>query len=207
MLEEEKLATLIRKLNESGHNPATSGNYSLRHELASEYVLVSESGIDKSQFLEKNFLPVSLKTKKVKEEPVFAGRKPSDETALHLCIFQNTNAHCVLHSHLLESLLFANLYPNKDHVYFEGMELLKGFKGIKTHEVKVPVLFFENTQDIDELSVRVAKKLIEFPQTFGIILRHHGLYAWGDSVASAKRHLEVFEYLFNYYLRSGVELS
>lgn len=206
MLEKEKLSALIRKLNQTGHNPATSGNYSLRIPDDPDYVLVSESGIDKSVFTEANLLPVNLKTKRLHADFVGSGRKSSDETDIHLCVYQNTKANCVLHSHLLEGLLFANLYPNRDHLYFEGLELLKGFKGIKTHEAKVPLLFFENTQDIEELSLRVATKLKEFPQTFGIILRHHGLYVWGDNVADAKRHLEVFEYLFHYYLRSGVKL-
>jgi methylthioribulose-1-phosphate dehydratase len=32
--------------------------------------------------------------------------------------------------------------------------------------------------------------------THGFLLRRHGLYAWGKDLDEARRHLEIFEFLF-----------
>lgn len=200
--ESHKLAKLVRELNTSGHNPATSGNYSLRMTGLEKYALVSESGIDKAQFQAENFLPVH--THEMILHPSFkdSGRKSSDETDIHLAIYRSTNANCVLHSHLLEAILFADLYPAQDYIQISGMELLKAFRGITTHESTIEMACFENTQDIRGLSVLVEQVLKERPQVFGVMLRQHGLYVWGETVKEAKKHLEVFEYLFKYFLQT-----
>ena len=111
--EMKKLATLVRVMNSLGHNPATSGNYSLRSKTSPEIALVSESGIDKSKFTEENFLPLYIANREMHEDYKPTGRKSSDETDIHLTIYQITKANCVLHSHLLDSLLFADLFPGK----------------------------------------------------------------------------------------------
>lgn len=201
--ESRKLSALVRTLNSSGHNPATSGNYSLRSLTMPGYSLVSESGIDKSLFSEENLLLVNIENKQQHESIKAFGKKSSDETALHLAIYRSTNANCVLHSHLLEGLLFAELFPNESLIKMAGLELLKGFKGIKTHETEVLLPTFPNTQDIDGLALEVMPVLERTPNVFGLMLRHHGLYVWGETVEEAKRHLEVFEYIFKFYLYSA----
>ena len=35
-----------------------------------------------------------------------------------------------------------------------------------------------------------------FPDAHGVLLRRHGLYTWGESIAGARRHLEALEFLF-----------
>lgn len=200
--ESHKLAKLVRDLNLTGHNPATSGNYSLRMTGLERYALVSESGIDKAQFQAENFLPVHTHDLKLHPQFQKSGRKSSDETDLHLAIYRSTHANCVLHSHLLEALLFADLYPAQEIIKITGMELLKGFKNITTHESTVEMACFENTQDIYGLSQKVEKVLKANSQIYGVMLRQHGLYVWGETVKEAKRHLEVFEYLFKYFLQT-----
>ncbi len=197
-----QLAQLVRELNLKGHNPATSGNYSLRSKKFPGVSWVSESGIDKSLFNENHLLLVDQITSQLWGEFKDSGRKSSDETDLHLAVYRSTQANCVLHSHFLESLLFSDLYPGKDIIELKGMELLKGFKGIKSHEETLSIPCFENTQDIKELSQRV-EVLLEKLKTWGVLLRGHGVYVWGDSVSEAKRHLEVFEYLFRYFVARG----
>ena len=31
---------------------------------------------------------------------------------------------------------------------------------------------------------------------FGFLIRNHGLYTWGKDVDAARRHVEIFEFLF-----------
>jgi methylthioribulose-1-phosphate dehydratase len=82
------------------------------------------------------------------------------------------------------------------------LELLKGFHGVNTHETVINIPCFENTQDILELSENIKPAILEEENNYGLLLRGHGLYVWGHSVEEAKRHLEVFEYVFKYYLSS-----
>lgn len=195
----KQLAKLVRTLNQSGHNPATSGNYSLRSSTSPQYALVSESGIDKSLFTEDNLLLINIESKQQHESFASLGKKSSDETALHLAVYKATKANCVLHSHMLEGVLFAEMFPNQNMLSIKGLELLKGLKGIQTHEAQVQIPCFDNTQDIDSLADEVVKVLGK-GQYYSTILRGHGIYVWGENVEGAKRHLEVFEYIFKYYL-------
>jgi methylthioribulose-1-phosphate dehydratase len=199
--EMKKLATLVRVMNSLGHNPATSGNYSLRSKTSPDIALVSESGIDKSKFTEDNFLPIYFETRQMHPDYIASGRKSSDETDIHLTIYQITKANCVLHSHLLDSLFFADLFKGLPYATIENLELLKGFKGI-THDLKINIPCFENTQDIALLAEEIKPSILEQKNNYGLLLRGHGVYVWGDSVEEAKRHLEVFEYIFKYYLNS-----
>ena len=196
------LASLVRNLNQAGHNPATSGNYSLRSVSRPGYCLISESGIDKSIFSEDNLLYVNKNNGEVDAMFRKMGRRASDETQIHLAIFRSTSANCVLHSHLLESLLFADLFPRQNTIFVEGLELLKGLSGIRTHLTKIPIPCFENSQDIRLLANEIENTLRSSLNIYGILLRGHGVYVWGESVQDAKRHLEVFNYIFKYFLQS-----
>jgi methylthioribulose-1-phosphate dehydratase len=44
--------------------------------------------------------------------------------------------------------------------------------------------------------VQLAIVLEKYPDAHGVLLSRHGLYTWGESVAEARRHLEVLEFLF-----------
>lgn len=192
----QKLVALIHQLNARGHNTATSGNYSLFFKEMGEYALVSESGIDKAHFSIDNFLPVHLKTKKVSDDAQYTNRKSSDETAIHLAIIQEMNVGCVLHSHFLESLIFARRCPDVSYLTLTGFEMIKAFKGVTTHEEKVIIPVFDNSQDIEALALKIPLALKNSQHCYGLMLRDHGLYVWGKTVSDAKRHLEAFEYLF-----------
>jgi len=197
-----QLAELVRRLNQTGHNPATSGNYSHRSDENSDFAFVSESGIDKGLFSENNFIPLNIHTKETHD--FYAERKSSDETDVHLAIFQATNANCVLHSHMLEALWFADLFKGKSFATLSNIELLKGFKGVKTHDIEIQIPIFPNTQDISLLGENMKPVLNLDPNCYGVLLSGHGIYVWGNTVAEAKRHLEVFEYVFKYYLNKKV---
>ena len=36
----------------------------------------------------------------------------------------------------------------------------------------------------------------ESPMTHGFLIRKHGLYTWGKDVFAARRHIEIYEFLF-----------
>jgi methylthioribulose-1-phosphate dehydratase len=80
----------------------------------------------------------------------------------------------------------------------QGYEMLKGLAGVSTHEHRQWVEIFENTQDVPALAEQVARQLTDpqRPLNHGFLIRRHGLYTWGIDLAEARRHVEIFEFLF-----------
>ena len=81
--------------------------------------------------------------------------------------------------------------------------MLKGLEGITTHDTAVDIPVFRNSQDMVELSAQIKEVLITSdesqPETsppYGFLLSGHGLYTWGQNLAEARRHIEIFEFLF-----------
>lgn len=186
----EQLAQTIRDYHKKGWSPATSTNYSFRMPDNPDVVIVSRSGVDKSQFGAHDFIDVDLNGK---TRPAFEGIKPSAETLIHCTLYKLfPEMQCILHSHSVYSVLHSAV--NSDWVYLEGYEVLKGYEGINTHDTSVQVPIFDNTQDMLEFS----KVLINQKERLTVpafIMRKHGTYAWGRDLFEAKRHLETTEYL------------
>ena len=186
----KELAEVIRAYHQKGWSPATSTNYSFRLEDDLNKIYVSKSGIDKSQFTENDFMEVDFEGKPY---PEFDGIRPSAETLIHCKLYQLfPEMRCVVHSHSIYSVLHSAV--NQDSVSLEGYEVLKGFEGIKTHEVKVELPIFDNDQNMINFSkiLEVHKDRLSIP---AFIMRKHGTYAWGRNLFEAKRHLETAEYL------------
>jgi methylthioribulose-1-phosphate dehydratase len=56
-----------------------------------------------------------------------------------------------------------------------------------------------NDQDLERLSQLALSSLADAP--YGILISGHGLYAWGDDLTMAKRHLEILEFLLEQHWR------
>jgi methylthioribulose-1-phosphate dehydratase len=88
----------------------------------------------------------------------------------------------------------------EDHVedgvaYLEvrNLEMLKGIAGITTHQSEVQIPVLANDQDLGRLSRRAVPHLDRAPA--GLLIAGHGLYAWGQDLTEARRHLEILEFL------------
>ena len=94
-----------------------------------------------------------------------------------------------------QRLLLLSVSAGAGHVRLEGYELLKAFEGNATHEMAIEVPVFANTQDMVELAAKV-DAMLDRQGLWGYLIDGHGLYAWGRTMAEARRHLEAFEFLF-----------
>ena len=140
----KELAEVIRAYHQKGWSPATSTNYSFRLAERPEVIIVSRSGIDKSRFSEADFMEVDLQGKAL---PAYEGIRPSAETLIHCKLYQLfPEMMCIVHSHSVYSVLQS--MKHSQSVELSGYEVLKGFEGIKTHEITVQVPVFDNTQDM-----------------------------------------------------------
>ncbi|MBX9922627.1 MAG: methylthioribulose 1-phosphate dehydratase [Rhabdochlamydiaceae bacterium] len=177
-------------LNRFGLCPATSGNFSRR--LDDKHIAITASGKHKGELTVDDVLIVDLKGK------VQGGdKKPSAETLLHTILyvlFDDVGA--VLHTHSLNGSVLTRLVAPDNVLVTEGYEIHKAFPNIKTHESKVQIPIFENSQDIDAMFREVAAYLQQHPNVYGFLIRGHGFYTWGRDMKEVKIRVEAFEYLF-----------
>lgn len=170
-----------------GWVPATSSNFSAR--LGADEMLITSSGQHKGRLDEHGFLRVDLHG-----NALDAGKRPSAETGLHTVMYRRDPAiACVLHTHSVNATV---LSMRLDEVVFEGYEVQKAFPAVETHESRVVIPVFPNSQDIPALAAVVDAYLDANPHTVGYLIRGHGLYTWGATVADTQRHIEALEFLF-----------
>lgn len=185
-----QLVSVVHFLHAKGWAPATSSNYSFR-EQGERNFYISESGIDKGVFGEENFLHVTPEGAPIDDE-----RRPSAETALHSVIYQMyPEVHCVLHTHTVLNTILSEQFLAQGVLFLANYEILKGFEGIKTHEIQVKIPIFENTQNIPLLARAVETYAQGNPAMRAFFIAGHGMYTWGSTIADAKRHVEVVEFL------------
>ena len=192
-----ELCDAISFIADRGWAPGTGGNFSVVVSEKPLQLLVTKSGIDKHVVSLKELLLVNRAGK------VVEGRaRPSAETLLHTTIARVTGATCILHTHSIWNTV-VSIRASGSQLELTGFEMLKGLEGVKTHEHIEQVPVFENSQDIPALARKVSARLRKQPGLHGFLLRGHGLYTWGSNVAEARRHVEIFEFLFEAYGRLG----
>jgi len=199
----------INALRETGANfwqrgwsVGTSSNYSLVVSREPLELLITASGKDKGRLSPGDFVRVGASGK-----PVAEGQpKSSAETLLHVVAAQQPGVGAVLHTHSVWSTLLSDFFFPQGGFEIAGYEMLKGLEGITTHQTATWVEIFENTQNIPELAEQVRERLLDpaDPLEYGYLIRRHGLYTWGRDLAEARRHVEIFEFLFECVARRMV---
>ena len=191
--EVEALCATARWCYARGWVPATSGNFSVRPDIAAPgRVFITASGIDKGTLTPEGLLEIDG------EGRVVGGQgKPSAETSLHVVLYRDrSETGAVLHVHSIWNTLLSARFAPRGYVPIEGYELLKALGGIDTHASLERVPILENSQNYEQLSSDLASTLASHPRAHGVLLSRHGLYTWGTSVADARRQLEALEFLF-----------
>ncbi len=191
-----QLVDCIHFLHQQGWAPATSSNYSFRIP-GEPAITISSSGKDKGTFCVEDLMEVDREGR-----PLDDTRKPSAETLLHTLIYQRRpEVTCILHTHTVYNTVLSQVYEQEGNLRLTGFEILKGISGIQTHESTVDLPIFANSQDIQQLAADIALHWDQHPTLSGFLLAGHGLYTWGKSIAEAKRHIEVFEFLFDCFYK------
>ena len=71
--------------------------------------------------------------------------------------------------------------------------MLKGLQGINSRCTSITLPLLLNNQNLAKLSQAAGELVHDAP--FGILVAGHGLYAWGESLKEARRHVEILEFL------------
>jgi methylthioribulose-1-phosphate dehydratase len=177
-----------------GWSLGTSSNYSTVVNKEPLRLLMTASGKDKRSLRDEDLLLVDEHGKSALSN----NEVPSAETLLHMAAIENNGAGAVLHTHSVWSTLLSDVHFASGGFNISGYEMLKGLSGIKSHEETVWVPIFDNSQNMAELSGLVKDRMLNQPDSlkWGYLLRNHGLYTWGRDLNEARRHVEIFEFLF-----------
>ena len=184
----ETLIAVARDLAARNWLRATSGNLSLR-DPESGVIYITRSGVDKQRLDSSDIIGVTS------SGTVVGGTgKPSFETAIHQVIYARTSAQAVFHVH--------TVYNNVAARYAEGRgleigdhEMLKAL-GHWGENARVTVPVIPNYADIRRVA-DAAEQALD-PAVPAFLLVRHGIYAFGESVPDARRHLEALEFLFEW---------
>ena len=190
-----ELAAVGRLFYGRGWVLGTSGNFSAVTSREPLRLAITSSGVDKGLLAAEHILEIDDAAQ------VIAGAgRPSAETLLHLSVVRWRGAGAVLHTHSVWSNIISG--ANREGVWIEGHEMLKGLDGVTTHEHREWLPVIDNSQDMPRLALAVEQALQAQPQAHGFLLRRHGLYTWGRDLLEAKRHVEILEYLLEVMGRS-----
>lgn len=186
----QALCDVARVFGERQWCLATGGNFSLRIDAA--HCLITRSGTDKSQLTIDDLMVCDLDG-----APADANLKPSAETALHTCLYKlDERIASVLHTHSVTSTVMSR--AEQSDLVIHGFEMQKAIDGVQSHEERLILPILGNTQDITQLAETVRERFaLGHMRACGFLVRGHGLYAWGETLAAAKRHVEGLEFLLS----------
>jgi methylthioribulose-1-phosphate dehydratase len=188
-----KLSALGRRFDARNWVLGTSGNFSAVLSKKPLRLIITASSVHKGTLRPSQFVEVD-------ETGAARGAKtgkPSAETPLHLDIVKARGAGAVLHTHSVWGTILSDLHADAEGLAIEGFEMLKGLEGVTTHAHREWVPIVENDQDMARLASRV-RAVLEGDrdgQVHAFLLRGHGLYTWGPTIADAERHVEILEFL------------
>lgn len=175
----DALVAVGQAFHARGWAPATSGNYSAR--LDDGRIAITVSGAHKGRMARGDIMLLDA------GDP----RRPSAETALHLAVYRAfPEIGSVLHSHAATSVGLGR--ASGESWTIAGHELLKALPGIDTHDTRVAIPIVENSQDMGAIETAAMPRLGNSP---AFMIRGHGMYGWGRSIAEAERVIEALEWL------------
>ena len=190
----EALIQAGRLFHSRGWVPATGGNFSFRRDAWT--IAVTASGCHKGELTPEDVILVDLDGR-----PLDASRRASYETLLHCQIYRRLpECGAVLHTHSIANTVLSRRH---DKVELAGYELLKVLDAVETHETAITIPVFGNDQDIARLAGTVDAQMQSGAALHGYLIRGHGLYAWGPTLASARHRVEALEFMFECEMRSA----
>ena len=190
----------VAEIHSHGWCPGTSGNFSILLERHPLRLLISRSGRDKRRLSDDDLVIVDADGEPVDD----CAARPSAETLLHCTIAAATDAGSILHTHSVAATLLSEHYAPQGGLRITGYEMLKGLEGIRSHRAEVWVPILPNAQDMRRFSARVGDLLAEREALHGFLIAGHGLYTWGADLEQARRHVEIYEFLFECVARRTV---
>lgn len=160
-------------------------------------LLLAPTGVHKERVGVDDFFTVDPADGRVISAPADETLRPSECNSIFCLAARERGARSVVHSHALSAVLAGDLAGGGDHLAIRDLEMLKGIRGVGNRDVHLlPVI--RNTPREPELVAQISRAIADprFERTFAILVADHGAYIWGADVLEAKRHAEVYHFLF-----------
>lgn len=175
-----------RWMDSRGWAPATAGNYSMR--LDDGAFAMTVSGVHKGRLTDDDVMRVDSAAGSLD------GKRPSAEALLHVQLYRLfPQAGAVLHGHSPGAVALSRVLG--DGWTIVGHELLKVIPGLTTHDIEIEIPIVDNSQDMAVIERAIEPRLLALTSPHAYLIRGHGLYAWGRSLAEAQRVVEGVEWL------------
>jgi methylthioribulose-1-phosphate dehydratase len=190
----ELLCEMLRLFYDKGWVSGTGGGICAT--VTGGRLLVAPTGVHKERVQPDDLFLVDPATGTILHPPRLETLRPSECTPIFRAVIRARGAGSVVHSHALSAVLAADLAEG-GAVSIRGFEMLKGINGWSWGEEHLlPVIV--NTPREPELVDQAERALAEprFNPAYAIMVRDHGAYIWGSDVWEAKRHTEVYHFLF-----------
>mmetsp|Transcript_8659 Transcript_8659/g.9925 ORF Transcript_8659/g.9925 Transcript_8659/m.9925 type:complete len:684 (-) Transcript_8659:111-2162(-) len=208
--EAESVKALISQLCEqfyrNGWATGTGGGVSIRVggplENRPYRVFVAPSGIQKEDMIGDDIFELDMDRNLVKA-PKTPNLRLSACTPLWYVVYKyRPNARCVIHTHSINAQLATLLDPTESckALNITYLEMLKGV-GNHAYDDLLEVPIIDNRASEDLLADQLEQAINDYPKCNAVLVRRHGLYAWGDSWEQAKTQCESFDYLFETAIR------
>jgi 2,3-diketo-5-methylthio-1-phosphopentane phosphatase/methylthioribulose-1-phosphate dehydratase len=194
----EQLSAAMAAIHRRGWCDGTGGNFSCVLRWQPLELLMAPSGVDKGSVAPEQLIVVDAAGAVLK-----GTGQASAETALHLALVETCGAGAVLHTHSQAGTLLSQHYAATNvgvaFLVLQDLEMLKGLEGIASHATSVSIPVLGNDQDLARLRSKAEHHLAAAP--YGLLIAGHGLYAWGKDLTTARRHLEILEFLLEQHWR------
>lgn len=188
------LMAAARQFYQLGWMVGTAGNLSAK--LSDGSFWITASGKSKGKLGKEDFVRIAPGGQ-ILESPQPQNR-PSAETSIHQAIyslFPQVNA--CYHVHSLEANLVSG-WVEGSHLPLPAIEMLKGL-GVWEENPEVAMPVFQNYRDVTRIAREIRHRFQSSPpEVPALLIVHHGVTVWGNSLEQAENHLEVAEYLFRY---------
>jgi methylthioribulose-1-phosphate dehydratase len=189
----ESVCELLRLFYQRGWVSGTGGGICALE--APGRLLLAPTAVHKERVRPEDLFVVDTETGRVIEHPADASLRPSECGDIFRAIISRRGARSVVHSHALEAVLVCDGYA--DAIEIRRLEMLKGIPGVSNTDTHlVPIV--DNTPREPELTADVERVLADprFAASHAISVRDHGAYIWGADLWEAKKHTEVYHFLF-----------
>ncbi|KAK5938769.1 Methylthioribulose-1-phosphate dehydratase [Knufia obscura] len=197
---------LCKRFFHNGWCTGTGGGTSIKKD---NHIFIAPSGVQKEMMKSENIFVVEFPTPKYPPSERKYIRKPLDLkpsacTPLFLAAFER-GAGCCIHSHsqwcVLVTLLVEKMHGKDACFKISNIEQIKGIpkgpgKGMLGFHDTLRVPIIENTPFEEDLTGALEEAMEKYPDTYAVLVRRHGIYVWGDTVAKAKTQCESLDYLF-----------
>lgn len=182
----EQLCEAGREFYGRGWMLATAGNLSARLERDPLRYAVTASGGHKGRLTPADFITFGPGLSNPSD-----ARKPSAETVVHDRLYAAVECGAILHVHGPFMTLVARHWLAHGSVDVSGFEYVKAL-GFWEPGAVVTIPIVPNHDALEALADAVVAGRGSPPV---VLVASHGVYAWGDTVAAAQRHIEATEFL------------